>query len=81
MVGEGPTPSEGRPNPPRILPLDKDLRWRVALASWGSASQTHQLPDMSQQGSGIDYRLSMSHATRLGRVLVTQLQGLQGFES
>ena len=49
MVGEGPTPSEGRPNPPRILPLDKDLRWRVALASWGSASQTHQLPDMSHQ--------------------------------
>ena len=48
MVGEGPTPSEGRPNPPRILPLDKDLRWRVALASWGSASQTHQLPDMSR---------------------------------
>jgi len=27
--GRGPTPSEGRPNPPRILPLDKDLRWRV----------------------------------------------------
>ena len=49
MVGEGPTPSEGRPNPPRILPLDKDLRWRVALASWGSASQTHQLPDMSHR--------------------------------
>ena len=34
-----------------------------------------------KQGSGIDYRLSMSHARRLGRALVTQLQGAQGFES